>query len=74
MPFDYQISIPKESFTQVANTFKQSKRVLIMPHKGMDGDALGSALGLSMVLEKAGIPNTVASVDEAIGSVFSYIP
>ena len=44
---------------QIATRIKQAKRVLIMTHMRPDGDAFGSALALSAVLDFFNIPNQV---------------
>jgi len=51
----------------------RGKRVLLLPHVGADGDAIGSALALRRLLNKAGVSADVL-VDEPVPEVLHFIP
>ncbi|MEA3304421.1 MAG: DHH family phosphoesterase [Patescibacteria group bacterium] len=74
MPYDYQVHIDQTKYEQVSQRLQNAKNILILPHKGMDGDTLGSALALGLALDQIGKKYTIASTDEEIGSVFGYMP
>ncbi len=44
----------KEQVQQLQNLLSIPKNVVIIPHKNPDGDAMGSCLGLSQILQKQG--------------------
>ena len=50
-----------EEFIQILNT---SKKVVIIPHKNPDGDALGSTLALNFFLNKTGHQSSLVSPNE----------
>ena len=50
-----------EEFIQILNT---SKKVVIIPHKNPDGDALGSTLALNFFLNKTGHQSSLISPNE----------
>ncbi|MCX6806721.1 MAG: DHH family phosphoesterase [Candidatus Berkelbacteria bacterium] len=52
---------------------KKSKRVLIFTHQDTDGDALGSLLGLTFVLQKLGV-EVHPILTEKVQSNFSFLP
>lgn len=41
----------KEEFSQLKDLLSQPKKIVIVPHKGPDGDAMGSTLALKLMLE-----------------------
>ena len=47
------------TLTEIAARIKAAKSAVILTHMRPDGDAFGSALGLSAALDRLGIPNTV---------------
>lgn len=47
------------TLTEIAARIKVAKSAVILTHMRPDGDAFGSALGLSAALDRLGIPNTV---------------
>lgn len=47
------------TLTEIAARIKAAKSAVVLTHMRPDGDAFGSALGLSAALDRLGIPNTV---------------
>ncbi len=60
------------TLTQIANRIKQSKSVAIFAHMRPDGDALGSAMALSVALDFFKIPNHVC-VETEIPSNLTFM-
>ena len=58
---------------QIVDLVKRSKSILIMPSSPVDGDSLGSALGLYLVLKKIGKQATVVCADP-IPEAFQFLP
>jgi len=58
---------------QVIEQIKQAKTVLIAIHENPDGDALGSGLALSKILEKLGKKVIIVCSDDP-NSVFKFLP
>jgi len=58
---------------QIIDLVKRSKSILIMPSSPVDGDSLGSALGLYLVLKKIGKQATVVCADP-IPEAFQFLP
>src|SRR5260370_26953635 len=55
---------PDESLPRAVEALRSAKRILCTMHRGPDGDALGSALGLACALRELGREVTVYSPDE----------
>ena len=60
------------SLEQIANRIKRSKSILILGHTRPDGDAFGSMLALSRVVESLGI-ETQTCVDSDVPSNLAFI-
>lgn len=58
---------------QVVEILRNQKRFLILTHKSVDGDAIGSMLALYLTLKRLG-KEVVAFYGEATPSVFNYLP
>jgi phosphoesterase RecJ-like protein len=58
---------------QIVELVKRSKSILIMPSIPVDGDSLGSALALYLVLKKLGKQATVVCADP-IPDAFQFLP
>lgn len=58
---------------QASELVRKSTNVLILSHANPDGDALGSALGLHLALQKMGKNSTVAFSGE-ISKIFKFLP
>lgn len=58
---------------QIVNLIRQSKNILILAHGNPDGDAVGSALSLALVLQKLGKKTATASADP-VGQVLQFLP
>lgn len=58
---------------EVVSLIKQSEKVLIMPSAPPDGDSLGSALALYLLLKKLGKEVTVVCVDP-VPDVYQFLP
>jgi len=54
----------KNQLKALKNLLASPKKVVIIPHKNPDGDAIGSTLGLSMYLEKLGHSCTVIAPND----------
>ncbi len=54
----------KEDLQQLSAELSQPKKVVIIPHKNPDGDAMGSTLGLKMYLESKGHTATVIAPND----------
>jgi len=57
----------------VLDTIAQRGEIGIYPHVGADGDALGSAIGLALALQKAGATARIF-VDESINPRLTFLP
>jgi len=58
---------------QIVEAIKGSENILLLTHKGPDGDAVGSILAVSLALEKLG-KKTYAVCADKVSPVFSYLP
>jgi bifunctional oligoribonuclease and PAP phosphatase NrnA len=58
---------------QIIDLIKRSKSILIMPSSPVDGDSLGSALALYLILKKVGRQATVVCADP-IPEAFRFLP
>lgn len=58
---------------ELAAATRSGSFVGIYPHVGADGDALGSALGLALILRKAGAPALVFT-DEPVSPRLDFLP
>ncbi len=52
---------------------QEKKGVLLLPHVGVDGDALGSSLAISRMLTKLNVKNAVLT-DESVPDSLGFIP
>ncbi|MCD6109538.1 bifunctional oligoribonuclease/PAP phosphatase NrnA [bacterium] len=59
--------------TQVIQLIRKSQRILILPSSPPDGDSIGSALALYLILRKLGKEATVVCTD-AIPEVYRFLP
>jgi phosphoesterase RecJ-like protein len=59
--------------TQIINLIKKSSKVLIMPSSPPDGDSIGAALALFLVLKKLNKEATVVCADP-IPEVYQFLP
>jgi bifunctional oligoribonuclease and PAP phosphatase NrnA len=57
----------------VISVLKESKKTVILPHISVDGDCLGSALALCMILEKAGKKVSIY-IEEDIPYIYKFLP
>src|SRR5207302_150646 len=64
---------PAENLPRVVDALRPARRVLITMHRGPDGDALGSALGLAAALREMGREVAVYSPDE-LPYNFRFLP
>lgn len=58
---------------QLVEAVRASENILLLTHKGPDGDAVGSIVAVSLALEKMA-KKTFAVCAEKISPVFSYLP
>ncbi|MBI5152793.1 DHH family phosphoesterase [Candidatus Peregrinibacteria bacterium] len=58
---------------QIVELIKKSGRILIMPSSPADGDSIGSALSLYLILKKLGKETTVAAMDP-IPDIYDFLP
>jgi len=58
---------------QIVDLIKRSEKILIMPSSPVDGDSLGSALGMYLVLKKIGKEVTVVCSDP-VPDTFKFLP
>lgn len=58
---------------QIINLIKNKDKILIITHRKIDGDALGSALALSRVLKEMG-KNVVVITADPIPEIYNFIP
>lgn len=58
---------------KIKNALKKARRAAVFAHVDPDGDAIGSALALAMVLEKSGIAATIYSED-GVPRIYSFLP
>jgi phosphoesterase RecJ-like protein len=63
----------KQIFQDIYNLIKKTNRILIMPSAPPDGDSLGSALAMYLILKKMGKEVTVVSA-EPIPDSFKFLP
>lgn len=64
---------PRTRLLQLLDLLEGKRNVLVATHLHPDGDALGSALALSMVLEKLGYPNEVLCQDH-VPDYLQFLP
>lgn len=64
-----------EEITEAQQLFAQAKRIVCVCHKSPDGDAIGSVLGIGMLLEAA-YPEKDVSMHckDPVPEVFSFLP
>lgn len=62
-----------ENIDKLKNVILQNQTFVLIPHINPDGDALGSTLGLSRILNNLGKTSTVIAPDNA-PSFYSWIP
>lgn len=58
---------------QAIAAIKEAKRILVVSHSEPDGDALGSLLALSLVLEKTG-KEVISVASGSILKIFAFLP
>ena len=58
---------------QTVELIRNSERILLVTHTGLDGDAIGSVIALTLALAKLG-KDVSAAVPEVIPSVFQFLP
>lgn len=58
---------------QIIDLIKRSNKILVLPSAPIDGDSIGSALSLYIILKKLGKEVTVAS-SETIPDLLSFLP
>ena len=58
---------------QVSDLIKRSNKILILPSSPIDGDCLGSALALYLVLKKLDKEVTVVCSDD-VPELYSFLP
>ncbi len=67
--------MPSTSAAAVADALTRARSVVIGSHVDPDGDAIGSALGLHLALEKAGVPSAVVLASgESCPSTYAFLP
>ncbi|MCM4159328.1 bifunctional oligoribonuclease/PAP phosphatase NrnA [Antarcticibacterium flavum] len=54
----------EQSILEITSALSQSNRIVIVPHKGPDGDAIGSSLGLYHFLKEKGHETTVIAPND----------
>ncbi len=65
----------KREYTKVAAAIKEAAGVVILTHAQPDGDAIGSALGLALILRKAGKRVVVAWADKSsMPEQYAFLP
>lgn len=57
----------------MARCLAESRRVLLVPHVGIDGDDLGSMIGLALALDRLGIETTLYSPDP-VPDIYRWLP
>lgn len=65
--------IDKKTVQSVVSLLKRSNKILLMPSSPPDGDSLGSALALYLILKKIGKDVTVVSAD-SVPEVYQFFP
>ncbi|MBN3033774.1 MAG: bifunctional oligoribonuclease/PAP phosphatase NrnA [Candidatus Saganbacteria bacterium] len=63
----------KKSCGEIKNALKNAKTALIATHVDPDGDAIGSALALGMVLEQLGI-RTAYYCQDSVPQIYRFLP
>lgn len=58
---------------QTVELIRSAKRILVITHTGLDGDAVGSSLALAQVLQKIDKDVAIAA-PEAVPAVYSFLP
>lgn len=66
--------ITKDLASQIKAKINLAQDILIIPHKGVDGDGLGSSLALRLALLTLGKKATVAISDPEVPSELSFLP
>src|SRR5438105_11757689 len=64
---------PEENLPRAVEALRSARRVLVTMHRGPDGDALGSALGLAAALREIKREVTVYTPDE-LPYNFRFLP
>ena len=54
----------KNLFLKLKKILSSSKKIIIIPHKNPDGDALGSAISLNLFLNKTGHQSQIISPND----------
>ena len=54
----------KNLFLKFEKVLSSSKKIIIIPHKNPDGDALGSAISLNLFLNKTGHQSQIISPND----------
>lgn len=67
------MAVPQETLQQVVETLRKSNRILITPSSPADGDSIGSALALYIVLKKLGKDPVVAMADD-VPEMLEFLP
>ena len=63
----------KKTLLKIKNALRKAKRAAVFAHIDPDGDAIGSALALAMILEKSGIAATIYSED-GVPRIYHFLP
>lgn len=61
------------TLNNIVSILKESKKVVILPHISIDGDCLGSALALCMILVKAGKKASIY-IEENVPYIYEFLP
>jgi phosphoesterase RecJ-like protein len=65
--------LKKLTLPELRETIGNSQKIVIVPHKNPDGDAIGSSLGLYHCLQQLGKPSTVL-VNDAVPEFLNFLP
>lgn len=63
-----------QAHLDTVNLLKRAQNILILPSSPIDGDSLGSALSLYLVLKKLGKQVTVVTAEENISDAYNFLP
>jgi len=58
---------------QIVNLLQKSEKILILGHRNPDGDAVGSALGLLLALQKLN-KNVIAATADPVPAILEFLP